>query len=75
MTGFGYPEMMRQVIGAFHSGDTERARDIFGTDMPMIRYEAQPGQGLAMRNARSTRGHCTSGTTQTWRGSDGASCS
>ena len=49
MTGFGYPEMMAQVIATLDTGDTERARDIFDAYMPMIRYEAQPGMGLAVR--------------------------
>lgn len=49
MTGFGYPEMMRQVLSAFLARDIERARDIFDAYMPMIRYEAQPGMGLAIR--------------------------
>ncbi|RZO38483.1 MAG: dihydrodipicolinate synthase family protein [Rhodobacteraceae bacterium] len=49
MTGFGYPEMMAQVIAAFNTGDVARARDIFDAYMPMIRYEAQPGMGLAIR--------------------------
>ncbi|MEL6819566.1 MAG: dihydrodipicolinate synthase family protein [Pseudomonadota bacterium] len=49
MTGFGYPEMMRQVIEAFNADNLERARDIFDAYMPMIRYEAQPGLGLAIR--------------------------
>lgn len=49
MTGFGYPEMMRQVLDAFWAGDLEHARDIFDAYMPMIRYEAQPGMGLAIR--------------------------
>ncbi|MEM0946532.1 MAG: dihydrodipicolinate synthase family protein [Pseudomonadota bacterium] len=49
MTGFGYPEMMRQVIDAYRGADIERARDIFDAYMPMIRYEAQPGLGLAIR--------------------------
>ncbi len=49
MTGFGYPEMMRLVVDAFRSGDIERARDIFDAYMPMVRYEAQPGMGLAIR--------------------------
>ena len=49
MTGFGYPEMMRQVTNAFLTSDIERARDIFDAYMPMIRYEAQPGLGLAIR--------------------------
>jgi len=49
MTGFGYPEMMRQVLDAFLAGEIDRARDIFDAYMPMIRYEAQPGMGLAIR--------------------------
>lgn len=49
MTGFGYPEMMRQVYDAFRAGNMERARDIFDAYMPMIRYESQPGMGLAIR--------------------------
>lgn len=49
MTGFGYPEMMRQVLDAFAAGDLDHARDIFDAYLPMIRYEAQPGLGLAIR--------------------------
>jgi 4-hydroxy-tetrahydrodipicolinate synthase len=49
MTGFGYPEMMRQVLDAFQTGDIDRARDIFDAYLPMIRYESQPGMGLAIR--------------------------
>ena len=49
MTGFAYPEMMAQVIAAYRSGDLDHARDIFDAYMPMVRYEAQPGLGLAIR--------------------------
>jgi len=49
MTGFGYPEMMRQVLDAFQADEVDRARDIFDAYMPMIRYESQPGMGLAIR--------------------------
>jgi 4-hydroxy-tetrahydrodipicolinate synthase len=49
MTGFGYPEMMARVVGSVQAGEVERARDIFDAYMPMIRYEAQPGIGLAIR--------------------------
>ncbi|UWQ17427.1 dihydrodipicolinate synthase family protein [Jannaschia sp. M317] len=48
MTGFGYPEMMSRVVAAVAT-DEGRARDIFDAYMPMIRYEAQPGLGLAIR--------------------------
>ena len=49
MTGFAYPEMMAQVVDAMTLGNEVRARDIFDAYMPMIRYEAQPGLGLAIR--------------------------
>lgn len=49
MTGFGYPEMMAQVVAACEGGEISRARDIFDAYMPMIRYEAQPRMGLAIR--------------------------
>lgn len=49
MTGFGYPEMMAQVVAAYNGGELDRARDIFDAYMPMVRYEAQPGMGLALR--------------------------
>ncbi|MEO1639818.1 MAG: dihydrodipicolinate synthase family protein [Pseudomonadota bacterium] len=49
MTGFAYPEMMAQVVAAHNAGNLDHARDIFDAYMPMIRYEAQPGLGLAIR--------------------------
>ena len=49
MTGFAYPEMMAQVIAAYRSGGLDHARDIFDAYLPMVRYEAQPGLGLAIR--------------------------
>jgi 4-hydroxy-tetrahydrodipicolinate synthase len=49
MTGFAYPEMMAHVIAAFEAGDEVRARDIFDAYLPLVRYESQPGLGLAIR--------------------------
>jgi 4-hydroxy-tetrahydrodipicolinate synthase len=49
MTGFAFPEMMRDVIAAHRAGDTERAADIFDAYLPLVRYEQQPGLGLAAR--------------------------
>jgi 4-hydroxy-tetrahydrodipicolinate synthase len=49
MTGFSYPEMMAQVVAAQTAGETDRARDIFDAYLPLVRYEAQPGVGLAIR--------------------------
>lgn len=49
MTGFAFPEMMAGVVAAYRAGDIERARDIFDAYLPLVRYEAQPGRGLAVR--------------------------
>lgn len=49
MTGFAYPEMMVDVCRAHADGDPARAEDIFDLYLPMVRYEAQPGLGLAIR--------------------------
>lgn len=49
MTGFGYPEMMVQIVRLINVGETERAYDLFDAYMPLIRYETQPGLGLSVR--------------------------
>ncbi|MFC2967182.1 dihydrodipicolinate synthase family protein [Acidimangrovimonas pyrenivorans] len=49
MTGFAFPEMMAGVTAADAAGDPDRARDLFDAYLPLIRYEAQPGLGLAIR--------------------------
>lgn len=49
MTGFAYPEMMRDVVRLMESGDEAGARDIFDAYLPLVRYESQPGLGLAVR--------------------------
>lgn len=49
MTGFAYPEMLVQVVEAYAAGDGERGEDIFDAYLPLVRYEQQPGFGLAVR--------------------------
>jgi 4-hydroxy-tetrahydrodipicolinate synthase len=49
MTGFAYPEMMVDVLDAHRAQYTERARDLFDAYLPLMRYEQQPGIGLAVR--------------------------
>ncbi len=49
MTGFAFPEMMADVVAAMTAGDEARARDIFDAYLPLVRYESQPGLGLAIR--------------------------
>jgi 4-hydroxy-tetrahydrodipicolinate synthase len=49
MTGFSYPEMLVEVYERFASGDVDGAEDVFDVYLPLLRYEAQPGIGLAVR--------------------------
>jgi 4-hydroxy-tetrahydrodipicolinate synthase len=49
MTGFGYPEMMADVVKAHAAGNIERAHDLFDAYLPLARYEQQSALGLAVR--------------------------
>lgn len=49
MTGFSYPEVLVEVYRAHSSGDLARARDAFYRAAPLLRFEFQPGIGLAIR--------------------------
>jgi 4-hydroxy-tetrahydrodipicolinate synthase len=41
--------MMADVISALAAADETRARDLFDIYLPLVRYESQPGLGLAVR--------------------------
>ena len=57
MTGFGYPEMLTSVVTLMGQGNEARARDLFDAYLPLVRYESQPGLGLAVRkHILATRG-------------------
>ncbi len=49
MTGFAYPEMMAEVVRLFRAGERERMHEVFAAYLPLVRYESQPGIGLAVR--------------------------
>ena len=49
MTGFAFPEMMRDVVAAHDAGERDRAADVFDAYLPYVRYEQQPGIGLSAR--------------------------
>ncbi|MEM6740684.1 MAG: dihydrodipicolinate synthase family protein [Pseudomonadota bacterium] len=49
MTGFAFPEMMAEVVRVYHAGEHARMHALFAAYLPMIRYEGQPGAGLAIR--------------------------
>lgn len=62
MTGFAYPEMMANVCAASAAGNVDRARDLFDAYLPLMRYEQQPGLGLAVRKyIMARRGVLSSG--------------
>lgn len=49
MTGFAYPEMLVDVCRLFGKGEADRGEDLFDLYLPLLRHEAQPGIGLALR--------------------------
>jgi 4-hydroxy-tetrahydrodipicolinate synthase len=49
MTGVAYPEMLVGVCKKFAAGDVEGANDLYDAFLPLVRYENQPGIGLAIR--------------------------
>ncbi|MEN3150639.1 dihydrodipicolinate synthase family protein [Neorhizobium sp. IRAMC:178] len=49
MTGFGFPEMLVRVTDLAGRGEMDRAQDLFDAYLPLVRYEQQPGVGLAVR--------------------------
>ena len=49
MTGFAYPEMLVEVIKLHKQGRIDEAEALFDIYLPYVRYEQQPGLGLAIR--------------------------
>lgn len=49
MTGFSYPEMLVEVCRLMAAGGEEEALDRYDLYLPLVRYEQQPGLGLAVR--------------------------
>ena len=49
MTGFAYPEMLVNVVKLYGEGKADQAQDLFDAYLPLVRYEQQPGFGLAVR--------------------------
>nr|WP_142588507.1 dihydrodipicolinate synthase family protein [Pseudorhizobium halotolerans] len=49
MTGYGFPDMLNELIGLFAAGKRDEAHDLFDAHLPLIRYEQQLGIGLAVR--------------------------
>ena len=49
MTGFSYPEMLVEVCRLTRAGAMEAALNLYDRYLPLVRYEQQPGLGLAVR--------------------------
>jgi 4-hydroxy-tetrahydrodipicolinate synthase len=49
MTGFSYPEMLVEVCRLAAMGQREETLDLYDAYLPLVRYEQQPGLGLAVR--------------------------
>jgi 4-hydroxy-tetrahydrodipicolinate synthase len=49
MTGYAFPEMLVEVCRLMAAGRRSEAHDLFDLHLPLVRYELQPGLGLAVR--------------------------
>jgi 4-hydroxy-tetrahydrodipicolinate synthase len=48
-TGYCFPDMLCDVVRLCGAGQREEAHDLFDAHLPLLRYEQQPGVGLAVR--------------------------
>jgi 4-hydroxy-tetrahydrodipicolinate synthase len=48
-TGYAFPDMLCDVVRLSQAGRREEAHDLFDAHLPLLRYEQQPGVGLAAR--------------------------
>ena len=48
-TGYCFPDMLVDVVRLAKEGRRDEAHDLFDAHLPLIRYEQQPGPGLAVR--------------------------
>jgi 4-hydroxy-tetrahydrodipicolinate synthase len=49
MTGFGFPELLVDIVSRWFAGDVDGARSAFHRAAPLIRFETQPILSLAIR--------------------------
>ena len=64
MTGYCFPDMLVDVVRLNASGQRDAAHDLFDAHLPLIRYEQQPGVGLAVRKYVMMRRGILSSDTQ-----------
>jgi 4-hydroxy-tetrahydrodipicolinate synthase len=49
MTGYAFPDMLADLVALQKAGRRDAAHDLFDAHLPLLRYEQQPGIGLAVR--------------------------
>ncbi|MBX3536925.1 MAG: dihydrodipicolinate synthase family protein [Chelatococcus sp.] len=49
MTGYAFPDMLADLVRLTAAGERDAAHDLFDAHLPLLRYEQQPGVGLAIR--------------------------
>jgi 4-hydroxy-tetrahydrodipicolinate synthase len=49
MTGYAFPDMLVELVRLSQADERDKAHDLFDAHLPLIRYEQQPGVGLAVR--------------------------
>jgi 4-hydroxy-tetrahydrodipicolinate synthase len=49
MTGFAYPKILVEVVSKWNAGAHDEAADFFYRHVPLMRFEFQPGIGMAIR--------------------------
>ncbi|MCQ6258281.1 dihydrodipicolinate synthase family protein [Pseudomonas sp. Q11] len=48
-TGYAFPDMLCDVVRLTSEGKSDEAHNLFDAHLPLLRYEQQPGAGLAVR--------------------------
>jgi len=49
MTGYAFPDMLVNAVKLSQEGRRDAAHNLFDAHLPLVRYEQQPGIGLAVR--------------------------
>jgi 4-hydroxy-tetrahydrodipicolinate synthase len=49
MTGFAYPKLLVETVSKWNAGRHDEAADFFYRHVPLMRFEFQPGIGMAIR--------------------------
>ena len=48
-TGYAFPDMLVEAVKLSKAGKRDEAHDLFDAHLPLLRYDHQPGVGLAVR--------------------------